>query len=347
MNSNNYQRDILVDIIRKNPFIEYSAGKKPRYDITSSLKSIGFEGCEINYNMSYSKLKRFGVFIKDIISNLNKLLKKNVGIVAIQYPIYVPFNKQITKFLLRSIKSNKKVLIVHDLESLRYKGEIDKEEIRILNSADYIIVHTPNMTSYLNSHEVKVPAVELHLFDYLTESVDNSEVEEGVNTITFAGNLKKSLFLDKLGELSGNLKIYLYGVSPEREWNGNIVYKGKFKPDEIKGISGFWGLVWDGDSIDTCSGELGEYMRYNAPHKVSLYIAAGKPVIVWEKSGIADFVRSHNLGITIGSLDEIENKISALTSKELEVMKESVKKYSEFLRKGMSIQSVIEQIKNK
>lgn len=54
----------------------------------------------------------------------------------------------------------------------------------------------------------------------------------------------------------------------------NVMYKGSFKPEQIDHIHGSWGLVWDGNSIEGCEGELGNYLKINAPHKISLYIAA-------------------------------------------------------------------------
>ena len=56
-------------------------------------------------------------------------------------------------------------------------------------------------------------------------------------------------------------------------------------------MEGNWGLVWDGNSIDTCSGNFGEYLRLNAPFKFSLYLAAKRPVVVWRESAMAEYVR--------------------------------------------------------
>ena len=53
----------------------------------------------------------------------------------------------------------------------------------------------------------------------------------------------------------------------------NCTYKGKFSPENISFIEGNWGLVWDGDQLETCHGKLGEYLRINSSHKISLYIA--------------------------------------------------------------------------
>ena len=40
-------------------------------------------------------------------------------------------------------------------------------------------------------------------------------------------------------------------------------YFGSFLPDELPvALEGGFGLVWDGDSAETCSGVFGEYLRF-------------------------------------------------------------------------------------
>ena len=70
---------------------------------------------------------------------------------------------------------------------------------------------------------------------------------------------------------------------------------------------GDFGLVWDGESLDECSGIYGKYLLYNNPHKLSLYLSSGKPVIVWKQSALAPFVEENGLGVAVGSLAELEN----------------------------------------
>lgn len=102
-------------------------------------------------------------------------------------------------------------------------------------------------------------------------------------------------------------------------------------------------MIWDGNSLKMCEGLYGEYLKYNNPHKLSLYIVSGLPIIVWNKAAIADYIIENNLGITISSLEEIEEKISNITEKEYKIMKENVLKLQEKIKKG----EVLKQILNK
>ena len=73
----------------------------------------------------------------------------------------------------------------------------------------------------------------------------------------------------------------------------------------------------------TCSGNTGEYLKYNNPHKLSLYMASGLPVIVWKKSAIAEFVLSNNVGIAVDSIFEIKDNINKITDEQYADMRKN------------------------
>ena len=104
--------------------------------------------------------------------------------------------------------------------------------------------------------------------------------------------------------------------------------------------------MWDGKSIDECGGEFGQYMQYNNPHKTSLYLASKIPVIVWEKAAIAEFIRENHLGIQVGSLREIPEKLAALTGETYDEMLQNVSAMGEKLRKGEMLRKVLREIEN-
>ena len=67
--------------------------------------------------------------------------------------------------------------------------------------------------------------------------------------------------------------IVLYGSGLETEkLEGKVDYKGFVSSDElIATAEGEYGLAWYGSSLEGGSGALGEYLQYNAPHKMSLH----------------------------------------------------------------------------
>lgn len=229
--------------------------------------------------------------------------------------------------------------IIHDLPSYRLENEYKnrRHEIVILNRMDHIIVHSEEMKRILQNDGVKCKITTLGLFDYLLD--EKQQIKKEKNTIVFAGDLGKSLFLKDLHKVCmDKLSFNLYGKeAPAIKPCEKIIYKGAFCPDVISDISGEWGLLWDGNSIDTCNGNFGDYLKIIAPHKFSLYIACGLKIVVWEKSAMAQFVREKYIGIEISSLNQICEKINSLSKEQLEKMEHNVQLLSKDIRKGNAL----------
>lgn len=122
----------------------------------------------------------------------------------------------------------------------------------------------------------------------------------------------------------------------------NVTYQGSFSVDEIqKKLNKGFGLVWNGDSIDTCSGNFGQYLKYNNPHKLSLYLSCGLPVVIWKYAAQAEFVKKYNVGICVENLQEAENIISNMNANDYNILTENVKKMKPLLCSGhFTIQAI-------
>ena len=115
-------------------------------------------------------------------------------------------------------------------------------------------------------------------------------------------------------------------------------------PEElIYNLQGSFGLVWDGDSSATCTGVYGDYLKINNPHKTSMYLAAGIPVIIWEEAALANFIKKNHCGITIKSTDEIRNIIDNMLDEEYETLKANACKIGGKLRRGYFLKSAMKQ----
>ena len=95
-----------------------------------------------------------------------------------------------------------------------------------------------------------------------------------------------------------DVKVNLYGMNYDTELDAceNIHYYGSFAADEIRisSIRVWSGLGWR--QYQWMSGEAGQYVRYNNPHKLSLYLSSGLPVVIWENAAEAEFVKRYGLG---------------------------------------------------
>ncbi len=345
--------DRIASMYRKKLFLRVNieqtnnAGYKAVRDCEKILQKLEFKAYDL-YIRVFS-LKLLNCLVNCMTYLRLTLLPKNCDVV-ISYPIYgIGFDYV---RLLQKEKKEKKlrlIFLVHDLPSLRDDGteRLKLMDEEMCDAADFVIVHNERMKCYLADNydaaddKLKV----LGLFDYLCD------VKEKLKTckekvVIIAGNLNcdKAAYLAKLGD-EKELSFELYGNKNQNPEGNNIHYHGSFSPEELPDkLRGSFGLVWDGDSVECCSGNCGEYLRYNNPHKTSLYLAAGIPVITWEAAAIAETIRDQRLGITVSGLGDISDTIDALSETEYSEMQANARKIGEALRSGMHLQRVIEEI---
>ena len=192
----------------------------------------------------------------------------------------------------------------------------------------------------------KDKCIVLGLFDYLIPddlAPNNDQFGLG-KPIVIAGNLSAQ----KAGYLyTGPLpfEANLYGVNfDEKNTDPNMHYHGSFLPDELpRAIKGSFGLVWDGDSRDGCSGDYGDYLRINNPHKASLYLACGLPIIVWSESALATFVTGLGVGFVVDSLDDVTHRIDMLEYAATSKMYSNARALSKRLRSGSFLKAAIDE----
>ena len=75
-------------------------------------------------------------------------------------------------------------------------------------------------------------------------------------------------------------------------------------------------------------------MKYNNPHKLSLYLSSGLPVVIWDKAAEAVFVKNNKLGIAVNSLFELQSKLENITEDDYNEMARNVAVIAEKLKKG-------------
>ena len=147
-----------------------------------------------------------------------------------------------------------------------------------------------------------------------------------------------------------SVNVNLYGLNFDEKIldSQSIHYKGAFPAAEIpsKLTEGF-GLVWDGESINGCTGHTGEYLKYNNPHKLSLYLVSGLPVVIWSKAAEAQFVIDNNVGIAVDTIEDFSAEFDSLSQEKYYEMVENAKKISDKLRHGKYLENVITEIINK
>lgn len=330
-----------------------TAGIKARDDLDALFESFGMKQIIIG---SSDQNRDNGNIIKKIIShyNVKKQWEKKLSILqngdslVIQFPM-IEHSLFLSSIFNKLIKKNVNiVLFIHDLElfrnikndhrSFKSRIRIYLEETKCIKNCK-LIIHNSHMKDELLVHglnKCKNILIDLQIFDYLIPDFASKS----------AGAIDKNLPIIIAGNLANNKSGYIYNLPSNTEFNlygvnysdtpkNNIHYHGSFEPADLPfELSGSFGLVWDGPSINTCESVFGEYLKINNPHKTSLYLASGIPVIIWENAALADYIKENKCGITIDSLNNINNAINSITNEDYLEMQKNAQTIGSKLRNG-------------
>lgn len=330
-----------------------SAASKAPADVAEVCRSLGgirlgmppFQGRE---GTPAQKLWLLTVAGSSWLKNAARIPKG--AVVLYQHPNYGIRLTRTFMHLLRTRRDCRFVALIHDLESLRggIAGAIrENRSTHRLGDGDFlklfdaVICHNDRMKQYLISQGFPgEKLVSLGLFDYLTDLTPRERRKGDNPTLAIAGYLApgKCRYIYNIFENGANptLSVNLYGRDFRADGaDPRLQYRGSFPAEELPArLQGDFGLVWDGVSAETCAGNTGEYLRFNNPHKTSLYLAAGLPVIVWREAAVADFVTQNGVGLTMDSLRDLEAAIRGVTPETYEAMCKNAAKVSEKLRSG-------------
>ena len=326
----------------------YGASSKARSDINYIVEKNGYKTILLKTKINSKNI--LVKFLEKLIYVLNLLVKcylLNKGsLLFLQIPFLNLSNLSHFIILLAcKIKKIKIICIIHDINEIRKKRLSSSGFYHLLDESSVVISHNAAMKQYLAQKSIDArKIINLEIFDYILNK--NEKIIKYEKKIVIAGNLspQKSGYIDLLKRLQGyHIDLYGPGYMSEKECK-NISYKGCVGSNELPLIlnSGF-GLVWDGNSIDTCKGLYGNYLRYNNPHKLSLYLAAGLPVIIWSQAAEADFVTKNKVGITVDSLYDLEDIFRNLSEEQYKNMTAHVKTVQKKLVHGYYIYSALKK----
>lgn len=243
------------------------------------------------------------------------------------------------------------VAIVIDLMGIHDRNEKALEaELNILKSCHKVIVHNDRMESLLISHGIESKKIlKNYIWDYLeekTSTVGEKRLGPSYYNICYAGNLRKADFLYKLTPeiLNLNISVFGEGFQPDNGLNALAYYGYANSTDIYKKLNGKFGLVWVGDSINACTGASGEYLRITTPLKLSLYVMAEIPIIIWKQAEAAKFVLDQNIGVAVDSLLELPQVIEDCDNAHYRIMKQNLVKIKTEIKKGNILGNLIRNI---
>lgn len=299
-----------------------------------------------NYNnfSFYSRISRLTYLIIQFLS-----IKKN-SVIFFIHPVYGSMQKLLLS-LLRYRKSIKKVCIIGDIDGIRDNDhQLLLEEIKLFKQCNIIIAQNISMKNWLISNAgIDESTIQtIGIFDCYVNPLER--IRKFSFSVVFAGNLSKGSYVKRLYSTirqNSRIEYHIYGekVKKEELSHKNIHYhQGIVNIDLLPAImEGSFGLIWDGDDVETCSDSVGNYMRYTSQHKLSLYIISSLPIIVWEEAATADFVKEYNIGFTIKSIKEIEEKIKQISTQDYLTMQLNMRPIAEKISSGYYMNKTIKE----
>jgi len=313
----------------------FNAAGKAKTDCEFVLHQMGFKN--LGFKQSSIPNSALGT-IKNFFGISLALLRLPFrSVLCTQYPLnkfrgYVLF--------VAKLKQCKIITIVHDVRFLKGRTKDLDKELKKIVTTDAIIVHNEAMKAWFLEQNVTTPITVLGIFDYISNQglpkQNDLNYDAKPYEIVYAGGFGdgKNAYIFDLDTLSSKqFKMKLYGVGFDYENlkvpkpESILDYQGAFPSDQVAyEIKGSFGLVWDGISMEECSGQYGQYLKFNNPHKTSLYILCGLPIIVWDKAAISSFVLENNIGISISNLKNLDEELENLSSEAYEKMKNNVNK---------------------
>ena len=328
----------LVYLTRNYKGIGHGGGKA-RVDVEDILSGMGAVNLGLKRTFYSNKIADFFLTLCGV---LKFIVSVHFGdIVVLQYPV-----KKYYRLIccVARMKGAKTITLIHDLGCFRRRKLSIEEEIKKLSLTDVIIAANQNMIEWLRKHGCQVPMTDQKVWDYLSEAKPDN-VYQPENSCLFVGDLnpQKNGYLYKLPT---SLKIDIYGnggfeITPFHCYN--IVNHGFTDSDNlISNGCGRWGLLWYGTGLVHDETEfIGEYIRYCNPHKLALYMRAGKPVIIWEHAADADFVREKGVGITVDSLENLDKRLASISEEEYLQMLLNINQVAAKMAEGYYIKSAI------
>ena len=324
------------------------SGNKAKTDNEDTLVEMGAVNLGLRRTLYDNKVVTFFLDLMGILKYCASVRKDDI--ILLQYPV-----KKYFAFICRVAhwRGARTIALIHDLGSMRRKKLTEEQEIRRLMHADYVIASNGVMRQWLASRGYSHPLGALGLFDYRSKTVHHEqERTKGEGSIVYAGALamRKNAFILQIPDVISGYELHIYGNRsglPSLKESPRVIFHDFMPADKfIESVQGDFGFVWDGDSLDSCTGSFGEYLRWNSPHKVSFYIRAGLPIIIWRQAALASIVEQEGIGLCIDSVEQLNTLLASVTDEQMEEMRKNVRRVSQQLSRGEYLRRAVEQAVN-
>lgn len=295
---------------------------------------ISLKAYRVDDDTEYEKVKR----IEGILSSLSPK-----SLVVAQMPSWngIAFDEVLLKKIRE--QADKLVIFVQDFVPLMFQNNfyLFDRYLEAYNHADLIILPSKKMQQILISRGLTAPVIFQEVWDHVT-SLSLETIPLFQRKLKFSGNSTRFPFVkDWDNELP--LEVFSNELFSAKS---SVNIMGWRTDDQLlrELNKGGFGLVWS-ENIDNQAER--EYSEMNVSFKFSTYLASGIPIIV--NKGIAKeyFVKKHNIGIAVESIEEAVEVIKQMSEEEYLVLQKNVRKIAPLLREGFFTKKLLINIEEK
>lgn len=317
--------------------IQTDAAIKPSDDTAKLLEMMG----AVRFPM-----QRFGGMYEQIFDDISNKLK--TGDILIQTsPAYTQWFDGEDELIDRVHEAKAKIIgIVHDIDAVRFGGLPD-DYIPKMNKYDGLIVQSTEMHMWLVQAGLETRGQVTIMNGPWPYKTNEAYLKpKFVHQIVYGGNpdQNKSGFMKKLHQLASipAYSMIIAGNVGFEKWMPELKNDPFFlslpntQSEKLPGLLadlGGFGLIMDGTECDP-SDKYFNYQKYVWPHKLSLYIAAGLPVIAISGTKAAEYVKQEHIGIVVSNIDAIPHAIKNVNASEYHIYSKNVGKCMMEVRLG-------------
>lgn len=293
-----------------------------------------------HYQVSSDSQEMIRARLDGIMSSIS--YKDFDNIVILQLPSWngIAFDEAFVR-QLNAYRKIKIIMFIHDVPPLMFEENyyLLKTYVNLYNQADVIILPSQEMVKFLRTKGLMVRKIVVQKMWDCIVSIDSIMVPRFRKVLNFAGNISQAKFQFVQEWQYDTVTLYVTAKEEELKSGKNVKFLGWFNDqnllvDTLRKNGGF-GLLWTNDSL------CGEYMRLNACDKLSLYLAAGLPVIVSDSIPEAGTISEKNLGLVVDTLDEAIAKIENMAEEQYNEMVRKVEAFGELIRGGYFTKKIL------
>ena len=319
---------------------QYDAIQIVSKNVALSARQLGFQELNITGypNISDQSLRRH--HIREAVLGVIQ----PGDLVVVQFPMWTHLNFQSEFFdTIKGIEGVRMVALLHDVPTWMFtKGEEEYDRandfwLNQLKKFDFLIVANAKGAHKLQEDGVHVPMIPMQLWDYYYKGP--RQEKEFKKKLYYVGGRD---IIDSTYRAATPFYIYDRHVEKKVLENGSITWLGRQPSDEIVSrLDGGFGVVMTENLIEKSNMNFVYYNQFNNPTKLSMYLAAGLPVIVSSKSYHASIVKEQGIGLVVDDLNEIDHIFSKMNAQDYYKMVDKVKAWQEAVSEGFFIKRAL------